>query len=911
MHQTRPILACLLLAAACRSGAPAPAAGDGADSAATERFLGADPTVAAQPGEARAGVVRDGRAGEAALIGGLTSEGRAGDIKLYNSVVQVIIQGAYEGHGYIDGGGAVIDVDRVRHDALERDLVEDIFLGISFARLFHADRVEVVSDGSDGGAAVVRATGTDVPWKFIQGLFEYERPTVPDLGLDIEVVYTLEPDSDVLDITTTVTNGGDASVSFTPQDGSFSSGEDLLPWATGDGFGPLATGPVDAAIFTGRQGEATWSSWSPAGDLSLSVLASITADLGIFVADRPPVTLDPGEQTVFVRRLAVTPDPMAAEGLRRAETGEALAPVTGRVTSGGDGVAGVRVHLVDADGAVAGFALSDAAGGWLARLPPGDWTAYAVAHGGAEQVDRPLGAGRYGPFAARSVNDAQLAVLDGRATAAPLPFAVGRAAPPPTGFSLPAAGASVDLTVPPASALQVRLVDGDGAPVPGVVDVRWEAGAPPPGTVPAELADALGVDTGGRAFWGWTATGALTLPALPGAYVVSAGHSWRHERDQATVVVAEGATESLTLVLDEAVPRDGWLALDPHLHGSPSFDGALPMEDRLITCAATGVELPVTTDHDAIVDYRALSDALGLGGRMSVVPGTEVTSTLRGHFNVYPLDPAPLEAANGGAVNWWTPPEDTEELFDRIEAAAGPDALVQVNHPRTPGMFDFAAFDRATAMPGRVDMWSWRFDTFELLNGGVDDVEDLRGDWFALLDFGQVRVPTGASDSHYRTIPCGMARTDIDVGTDDPAGVTPDAVRAALRAGHVVVASGTTLRVSAAAGAAGPGDTVTGGLVEVHATVQAPSWLEPGTLRIWQGGVVVVEQAVPDASAGVVRLDESWTLTAAEDTWVVAEVRGEAPQGDLWRNATPYAAANAIFVDVDGDGWEAPLPWFE
>jgi hypothetical protein len=457
----------------------------------------------------------------------------------------------------------------------------------------------------------------------------------------------------------------------------------------------------------------------------------------------------------------------------------------------------------------------------------------------------------------------------------------------------------------------VQLVDGDGAPVPGVVDVRWEAGGPPPGGVPAELFDALDVETGARAFWGWTATGAVTLPALPGAYVVSAGHSWRHERDQATVVVAEGASESLTLVLDEAVPRDRWLALDPHLHGSPSFDGALPMEDRLITCAATGVELPVMTDHDAIVDYRALSAALGLGGRMSVVPGTEVTSMLRGHFNVYPLDPAPLEAVNGGAVDWWTPPEDTEELFDRIEAAAGSEALVQVNHPRTPGMFDFAAFDSETATPGRADMWSWRFDTFELLNGGVDDVDDLRADWFALLDFGQVRVPTGASDSHYRYIPCGMARTDIDVGTDDPAGVTPDAVREALRAGHVVVASGTTLRVSADGGAAGPGDTVTGGVVELRATVQAPSWLEPGTLRIWQGGEVVVEQPVPDASAGFARLDQTWTLTATEDTWVVVEVRGEAAQGDLWRNARPYAAANAVFVDVDGDGWEAPLPWFE
>ena len=248
----------------------------------------------------------------------------------------------------------------------------------------------------------------------------------------------------------------------------------------------------------------------------------------------------------------------------------------------------------------------------------------------------------------------------------------------------------------------MELVDSAGSPLPGVVDLSWAAGAPPASEVPAQLHDALGISSSSRAAWAWTATGTLEIEAAPGAYTLSAGHSWRHSRASvAEVIVTEGEVTTLRVVLDEVVPRDGWLALDPHLHAAPSFDGALPMEDRLVTCAATGVELPVTTDHDAIVDYRQLATAMGLDGRLRVVPGTEVTTLMRGHFNIYPLDPAPLSAPNGGAEPWWNIPAHTQELFDRMRERSGPDAIIQVNHPHTPGMFSFGNFEPETATPDK------------------------------------------------------------------------------------------------------------------------------------------------------------------------------------------------------------------
>jgi hypothetical protein len=869
---------------------------------------GVDPGIPAAPGEARAGIVRAGAAGEVALFGGVTAEGRAGDIKLYNSRVQVVIQGAYEGNGYVDSGGGIIDLDLVRGDGtLGRDLVEDLFLAFGFSRLAHASSVTILADGSDGGAAVVESRGHDVPWKFIQGVFEYPEPVVPELGLDIVTTYALAPDSNVLSVSTKLTNKGSAAVTFTPQDGSFASGEDLVPWAPGVGFEGASSGAIPASIFTGRQGEATFSTW--AEGLSVSVLASLAADLGIFLADHPPVTLEPGGSTTLTRSLAITADTASAEALRRAEAGEALAEVGGSVKSGGVGVAGARVHLVDPSGQVAGFAMTDAAGGWSGALPLGEWSAYVLASADDERVPLVAGAGRYGPFAAESVNQRQLDVLTGASTATELAYATGRATPEPTAFTLGAAGATVDLELPAPGSVRVELVDAAGALLPGVVDLTWASGAPPADGVPAELSGPLGRSGSGRAAWVWSAGSAVELPVLPGLYAVSAGHSWRHSRASATdVEVRAGEVTTVRLVLEEVVPRDGWLALDPHLHAAPSFDGALPMEDRLVTCAATGVELPVTTDHDAIADYRALSTAMGLDARLRVVPGTEVTTVLRGHYNLYPLEPAPLAAKNGGAEAWWNKPADTQELFDRMRVTAGPDALIQANHPRTLGLFTAGGLDPATGEISNPELWSWDFQTFELLNGGAETVDELRDDWFALLDFGNVRVPVGASDSHYRYIPCGLARSDIFVDTNEVGEVDAADVTAALRAGHVVVASGTTLRATATGEgkAALPGDTLTGRSVTVQATVRAPDWIQPGTLRIWVGGEVAVEETLPAGAVDGLWLDSSWTLDVAADTWVVVEVVGAESQGSTWRNAAPYAATNAFFVDTAGDGWTSP-----
>ncbi len=876
-----------------------------------EPFLGADPSVPAGPGEARAGVIRDGAEGEAALFGGITAEGRAGDVKIYNHRVQFIIQGARQGHGYMDAGGHVIDADLVRDGgALGRDTLEDVFLAFDLARLFQASSVEIVADGSEGGAAIVRAQGSDTAWAWFQGLLEQDQPAVDDLGLEVVTTYELPPDSYSLKVTSTITNGGGETVSFTPQEGIFASGEDLLPWSPDRGLEGPGGGDLECVAFTGRQGEATVSLWPEAGSFEASAISDLAAELGISLAVHGQVELPAGEPATLVRYVTVAPDAATAEAERWMAQGAALGTVQGSATeaAGGGAIEGVRVHLVrdGQGGGVAGFAVTGSDGTFETRLPPGSYLAYAVARADHEQVALPPGAGRYGPFAAGSVNAAQLGVLAGTAEAPGLPFAGGRIEPAPVALDVVEGGtAAVDLVLEPPGEIRFEITDCAGSPLPAVIDLLWADGAPPDSPVPQELRDALGIRQDSRAAWGWTATGILVLSAIPGRYTAIVGHSSRHEqRAEPDIEVTAGATTVVETCLEEVVARDGWLAVDPHLHAAPSFDGALPMEHRLVTCAATGIDLPVTTDHDAVVEYRDLAGALGLDDTLRVVPGLEVTTLLRGHFNLYPLEPAPLTEVNGGAVTWWVDLQDTSDLFERMREAGGPEAILQVNHPRSPGMFAFAGYDPETGEPDDPDFWSWDFETIELLNGGVDDLADIRRDWFSSLNSGRIHTPVGVSDSHYRFIPCGLGRTDLYLATDSPGDTADDDLREALLAGHVVVASGTTLR--ATLDGALPGETVTGSPATLAATVEAPDWIVPGVLRVYRDGEVIHEEQLPDTSDQGVWFDGSWHVDAEDDAWFAVEVEGSVPMGAIWRNHTPYALTNAFFLDADGDGWTAP-----
>ena len=86
--------------------------------------------------EARAGIVTD----EAALFGGISAEGQAGDIKLYNSRVQFIIQSVRPSGYYVEYGGGIIDADVIRPEGQPgRDVIDEFHVMAGVGRLMDAE----------------------------------------------------------------------------------------------------------------------------------------------------------------------------------------------------------------------------------------------------------------------------------------------------------------------------------------------------------------------------------------------------------------------------------------------------------------------------------------------------------------------------------------------------------------------------------------------------------------------------------------------------------------------------------------------------------------------------------------------------------------------------------------------------
>ncbi|HMV69572.1 MAG TPA: CehA/McbA family metallohydrolase, partial [Myxococcota bacterium] len=391
----------------------------------------------------------------------------------------------------------------------------------------------------------------------------------------------------------------------------------------------------------------------------------------------------------------------------------------------------------------------------------------------------------------------------------------------------------------------------------------------------------------GHAAAGFARDGEVELRVPAGRYRLVMHRGIRYELHTEDVTVAAGQTLEVTAALPAAYPHPGWLWGDPHSHGAPSGDASIPMEDRLIVHAAAGYQVHFGTDHDHVADYRPLIAPLGLEGRLVTVVADEVSPPLRGHFNIYPVQPKP--EANGGAFAWWTEfPATTDAMFASLRARHGDRFILQSNHPTDSGMGSSAGWS-----PGHVDdptRWGAGIQAVEVLNSS---------DWESFLPFflditahGQLVAPVGVTDSHHHFGGGpGYNGTFLGVGVDEPAELTDDLLVDTMRARRTIVSRGPFLELSV-----DPGSTVTGAL-DVHVVARSPSWIRIDHLRLLEDGVEV--EVVDGAEA-------TFQRTPDADAWYVIIADGGSPMTPVTGN-TPWAMAAPILVDADGGGWTAPL----
>lgn len=97
-----------------------------------------------------------------------------------------------------------------------------------------------------------------------------------------------------------------------------------------------------------------------------------------------------------------------------------------------------------------------------------------------------------------------------------------------------------------------------------------------------------------------------------------------------------------------------------------------------------------------------------------------------------------------------------------------------------------------------------------------------------------------------------------------------------------------------------------GGQHAIDVRVLGPDWVGPTEARLVRNGDVIETVELPGVSSDGVWWEGTFNTEDDGDAWYVVEVDGPSGMGGLWHGAVPYAAGQAFFVDVDGDGWEAP-----
>ncbi len=679
------------------------------------------------PGKAQARQIEDA----AQLIRGPLGHSRIGDYLLDNGTARFAVQDAGQRELYSVGqyGGNLIDAELVGRPGKDNFL--EIQPGLNIETVINAQTIEIVNDGQDGTAAVIRSCGPDDLLDFVNPSSQVMDAGFPfpaladDRDLEIEGCssYSLAPHKDFVRVDTEVFNNE-------PSPGAV---PDPLPLVVGDWLNP--SGELDT--YTRAPGPNTVGTPSATG--VGPPVASFLGSLGFYGYDEAAGVDYAFTQVPLPPPDAVTGSFVAVSGVlvvlhsqNALLTLIGLEPVRFRVASGGSnsftrffGVGdGSPSNAVDLENEVRGLATGTLQGCVSVAGTPAAGARVSVGTSffmnsqklASHFVTRPGPCPNYSGSVPPGAYSA-VAGLPGHPYEGGLPLPTSKAASIVAG-----ATATVNFNLPATGALRVNARDESGAPIPARVtvvgfDPSPEATVAGP-TLPGFGSSRQGVllDTSdflpyGIAAVGYTdATGAVEFPLEPGAsryhVFVSRGTEYSSFRTLFPVTIAAGSTAVVDAQLTRVLDTEGFVSSDFHVHGIRSADSRVSDLHRVQSYSAEGVENVIMTDHHVHTDLRPAIAAAGLGGFLTATIGEEITSFDYGHWNAYPLliDPNSPHATwsadgstqlSGGSTDWAlaAPPGQDFPSFGALNATpaevlalatAGPlstpDTTIQINH---------------------------------------------------------------------------------------------------------------------------------------------------------------------------------------------------------------------------------------
>lgn len=775
---------------------------------------------------------------------------RQGDFLMVNDQIAVYIEAAGVSDGYQPFGGEILALDTVDPDGKPsgQSLYGETIWALG-RQVLRAEQVTVKNDGSDGGPAIVRVSGvfTDLPFlAFLGDAFGL------DFDLPAAVDYILAPGANSVKMQLHLLNTRNEDLPLyryqTVVLFQSSRHQVFLP---GLGYAN-PTGEIDWLGFDAQNSSFALRFLSgPFKPLVYRSGALVGLGSGLSAKACQPLDVDYMEFVVGGPH-----SDGLVQAVRKAQGQSAYREIRGTVQdAAGAKIADAFVHALTQPGGTGGTYLhrtkTDHKGEFVLHIP---------------QQPVELVATRY-------------------------------ALPPSPKTPVAAGDSKVVLTMPTAASLRVVIRQGD-SPLPArvqVIAVTPQPGVPGSYGVPDEAR--------GRIVQEFAVTGEANLTVPPGSHrvIVSRGFEW--DLFDQTVTVSGGKTTEVLAQLSHTVDSTGVMCADFHIHTHHSADSSDDIERTVKSAVADGLEIPVSSEHEYIIDFQPTVQKLGLANWAFGMPSEEFTTFAWGHFGVVPINPRP-EQPNRGAVQWYG--KNPPEVFHTIANLPEKPVLI-VNHPRSDnlgGYLSAVGFDRET-LSGDPELYSEEYGALEAFN--ESDFESNRTkvvkDWFALLNGGKRVWAVGSSDTHHvRNSPVGYPRTCLRFGHDDPKRLTAYAVRDALRAGKAVVSGGLYMTVSGPDGEQ-PGDTVrtVSGPLTFRVVVQSPSWIAATQLETIVDGETVSTEPLRETITPKGHKYEAFVTVSGPkgrpSHWVVFHASG-GPTADLspvYPGPRPFAVSNPIF----------------
>jgi hypothetical protein len=460
--------------------------------------------------------------------------------------------------------------------------------------------------------------------------------------------------------------------------------------------------------------------------------------------------------------------------------------------------------------------------------------------------------------------------------------------------------------------VEVRVTDADsGEPIPCRLTILNQRGALQ--SVGAPSNERLAVRPGVV----YTADGEATFGLPAGTYTIYAGRGFEYSLDSQQVNLSRetAGRKQIDLAIRREVPTEGYVACDTHVHTlTHSGHGDATVEERMITLAGEGVELPVATDHNVQIDHDPFARKLNVRRYFTPVVGNEVT-TRTGHFNIFPA-PAGGPTPDYRSDQW-------QKTFDSIRERTGAPVII-LNHARdVHGTRPFGPAHYNEAVGEMLDGQQWVANAMEVINSGAtqSDATELLRDWMTQLNRGRHVTPVGSSDSHdVARHFVGQGRTYIRCDDDDPGKIDVEQAVDNFLAGRVMVSYG-LLAELAVDGKFRHGDLVpkTDDTLHAHVRVLGPHWTTADKVQLLANGKPVKVWNLTEADTERRKTGVIWEGDVAlplpeHDVFLTVIATGPGIDGLYWPTAKAYqptspvwtphvlACSGAIWLDADGDG---------